>query len=150
MNLPRLADDALTRLVANCIFEVVTGGPRSDRALAVLDTAHPEIERRFSGQGETGLLAALGYHVGHCEPVEEERRHAILVYVFRSTLPGIHHDSHMTGWGEPSSATRLRHIEAMLRWFIDRHTGNPAMARACAQWKTDLDFVLNGGLKSYS
>lgn len=78
MDLSRLANESLTRLVANCIFEVATRGPREARARTTLTAAYPEIERRVTGRDETGLLAVLGYHVNHREPLPEERRRAVL------------------------------------------------------------------------
>ncbi len=146
MDLSYLTDESLSRLAANCIFEVMTGGPRATLAEARLEAAYPEIERRFAGHDEAGLLAALGYHVGHREPMPEERRHAILSYIFRSSLPTIRRDGDIERWGEPLTSQRRGRIEAMLRWFIDRHAGDPIMSRACAEWHTDLQFVLGEAL----
>ncbi len=110
MDLSRLTDDALSRLVANSISEVMAGT----------------------------RLAALGYHVGHREPMPEPRRHAILQYVFRSPMPRIRRGLYMERWGEPLSARRRHQVAEMLRWFLGRHAGNPAMSRACAEWRADL------------
>jgi hypothetical protein len=146
VDLSHFTDEALSRLLANCIFEVMTGGPRAAAAESRLEAAYPEIEKRLSGHDETGLLAALGYHVGHREPMPEERRRAVLGYIFRSPLPNIRRNSYIERWGEPSTDQRCGRIAAMLRWFIDRHVGDPAMSRACAEWRTDLRFVLDGDL----
>ena len=97
--------------MANCIYEVVTGGKRAAGAKPRLEAAYPEIEQRLAGQDETGLLAALSYHTGHRDPVPGNRRHAILRWVFCAPLPGIRRKGYMERWGEPLSEQRHRQIE---------------------------------------
>ena len=130
MGLSRLADDALSRLVANCIFEAMGAGPRRGTALARLHAAYPEIERRSAGCDDAGLLGLLGYRVGHREGMPEERRRAVLAFVHRFPLPRVRSDPYMERWGEPGTERRRRRIESILGWFVDRHRGEPLMGRA--------------------
>lgn len=141
MDLSGLADDALSRLVADCVFEAMGGGPRRAAALAKLHRAYPEIERRSAGLDDKGLLALMGYRVGHRDGVAEERRRAVLAFVHRYPLPRVRADAYMERWGEPGTERRRRRIESILRWSVDRHRGDPLLGRACAEWAADLEFV---------
>ena len=106
MDLSRLADDALARLVANCVFEAAGHGPRRALALAKLHRAYPEIERRSAGLDDKGLLALLGYRVGHRGGMAEERRRAVLAFVHRYPLPHVRGDAYMERLGEPGTDRR--------------------------------------------
>jgi hypothetical protein len=139
--LDALPDDALSRLVANCVFEAVRHGPRRAPALAKLHRAYPEIERRSARLDDKGLLALLGYRVGHREGMAEERRRAVLTFVHQYPLPRVRDARYMARWGEPGSECRRKQIEGVLEWFLRQHRGEPLLARACAEWAADLEFV---------
>ena len=83
----------------------------------------------------------MGYHVGHRQGMAEERRRAVLAFVHQYPLPHVRGDPYMEGWGEPGMERRRRRIENILRWFTNRHRGDPLMGRACAEWVADLEFV---------
>ena len=140
LDFPRLADDALSRFVANCVHEAVGHGPRRALALAKLHHAYPEIERRSAGLDDKGLLALMGYRVGHREGIAEERRRVVLAFVHRYPLPRVRDGRYMAGWGEPGSERRRKRIEGVLEWFLRQHRGERLLSRACAEWAADLEF----------
>lgn len=139
--LDALADDALSRFVANCIHEAVAHGPKRGLALAKLHRAYPEIERRSAGLDDKGLLALMGYRVGHREGMAEERRRAVLAFVHQYPLPSVRDGRYTARWGEPGSECRRERIMRILEWFLRRHRGEPLLGRACAEWAADLEFV---------
>lgn len=141
MDFSRLANDALARPVANCVFEAAGNGPRRALALAKLHHAYPEIERRSAGLDDNGLLRLMGYRVGHREGMAEERRRAVLAFVHQYPLPRVRDARYMARWGEPGSEGRRKRIEEVLDWFLRHHRGEPLLSRACAEWAADLEFA---------
>jgi hypothetical protein len=142
MDLARCIDQEVFRLAANCICEIMKAGPRRALAQQRLDAVNLEIAQRCRGRTDIGVLVALGYHVGFHDPVERDRRRAILRYVFGARLPRVSDDDYMARWGEPLSEVRRHRIAGTLRWFIERHSWNPDMSRACTEWTADQEFVM--------
>lgn len=65
-------------------------------------------ERMPEGSGdlpEKGMLATLGYHVGHSGEKRPTRR-AILDYLMTEQLPMVDNPVYVAEWGEPSSKRR--------------------------------------------
>lgn len=141
MDLSKHEDEAVFRLAANCIVEIETGGPRQDVARVRLVATYKDIERRLWGRDGTGMLHALGYHVGRTDPVPFDRRKAILGFAFSQPLPQIRSAVYMDSWGEPGSSRRKARLLKQLTSFYDNNVWRPEMNRACIEWKADIDFV---------
>ena len=102
-----------------------------------------EAQRTPGGSGdlpEKGMLATLGYHVGHSGEKRSIRR-AILDYLMTEQLPMVDNPVYVAEWGAPSSKQRLdkfcRTIEALIR----QNKNRPGMGLAVSDWQEDLVWV---------
>lgn len=132
----------LGRLIANAILSLAADANRKASAERLIAGAFVELERRAAAdRAQRGMLAAVGYHVGLTEPVDERRRRAILVYLLTCPLPKIREPAYMDSFGKPGSEQRRHRVSELLRWFVERHSHDPRLARARAEWAMDLQFV---------
>jgi hypothetical protein len=90
---------------------------------------------------ERGLLAALGYHVGHNQGQSSEVRRLILKYVLEGELPMIHSAEYMKEWGEPNSSTRFQKLARFLGNMVEGNQAKPNSQLAVKQWREDLDWL---------
>ena len=102
-----------------------------------------EAQRTPEGSGdlpEKGMLATLGYHVGHSGEKRPVRR-AILDYLMTEQLPMVDNPVYVAEWGGPLSKQRLdkfcRTIEALIR----QNKNRPGMGLAVSDWQEDLVWV---------
>lgn len=147
MDYEQLDDTGLARLVANCIFEMTRGGRFASTALVTVNNVYPEISRRYSGKGDKGLLAALGYRVGHAQGLDVGRRQAILAFVYNYPLPLIRNSEYMIEWGEPKTSRRLSKIVSVIQFFIQESGDEPTHSRARAEWLADLEYLQGADFK---
>ena len=90
---------------------------------------------------EHGLLAELGYAVGH-RGLLQSRRRCLLCEVFEHTLPRVAPEKYIKQWGAPSSALRLRKLAATIAAFArnaKRRRDPPT--EAIREWESDLEFL---------
>ena len=102
-------------------------------------------EQPLSAAGEipeTGMLATLGYHVGHGGERTATRR-AILDYLMTEQLPMVDSPVYVAEWGEPLSKKRLdkfcRTVDALIRQ--KKHM--KGMEMAISQWEEDRSWMIS-------
>ncbi len=106
---------------------------RRDRGDATLNYDRPE----------QGVLAALGYHVGHSQGQSSGTRRLILKHVLEGGLPMIHSATYMNEWGEPNSLKRFEKLVQFLGNMIEGNQMRPNSKLAVRQWREDLEWVQN-------
>lgn len=79
---------------------------------------------------EVGMLAALGYRVGHAEGRPPQFRREILKYVLSGELPMVHSASYTEEWGEPGSSTRYSKLIRFLQNNVENNEAKPGMKLA--------------------
>ena len=102
-------------------------------------------ERMPEGSGdlpEKGMLATLGYHVGHSGEKRPVRR-AILDYLMTEQLPMVDNPVYVAEWGDPSSKRRLDKFSRTIEAFIRQNKNRVGMELALAHWQEDLSWAQN-------
>ncbi|HLB79212.1 MAG TPA: hypothetical protein VJJ77_01800 [Dongiaceae bacterium] len=90
-----------------------------------------------------GMLAALGYHVGHAKGVPTPLRQRILKFVMEGQLPMVGSPAYTDEWGEPMSRKRLDKVISTLNLLADPGAQSQRnMERAMIEWSEDLDWVI--------
>lgn len=89
---------------------------------------------------EKGMLATLGYHVGHSGEKRQMRR-AILEYLMTEQLPLVDNPVYTAEWGEPLSRKRLEKFCRTLEALISQKKHWKGMGLAIADWEEDLEWV---------
>lgn len=89
-----------------------------------------------------GLLSALTYRVG-ISGLPEDIRRRILDYVFADTLPPVHSQAYMLGWGEPGTPARLQKLAECIAAFTRnaKRQGRRSFAEAIRHWEGDLLYL---------
>jgi len=90
---------------------------------------------------ERGLLAALGYHVGHSQGQPSEIRRLILKYVLEGELPMIHSAEYMKEWSGPNSSARFQKLAQFLENMIEGSHAKPNSQLAVKQWREDIEWL---------
>ena len=90
---------------------------------------------------EVGMLAALGYHVGHIQGQPSRIRRQILKYILEGELPMVHSANYTDEWGEPNSSTRYWKLVRFLQNNIESNQTKLDMKLAVKQWSEDLLWV---------
>lgn len=90
-----------------------------------------------------GVLAFMGYHVGHISTLTEGQRRRILDYVFLGPLPMVNGPDHMRSWGRPRTSTRLREIARSLARFARNAKQQPIgdWGKAISEWENDIAYL---------
>jgi hypothetical protein len=90
---------------------------------------------------ETGMLAALGYHVGQMQGQLARTRREILKFVLGGELPMVHSASYTDEWGEPNSPKRYWKLVRFLQNNIENNRTNPTKKLAVRHWSEDFEWV---------
>jgi hypothetical protein len=141
--------DDLLQLFLNAVGLIVKQ-KQVEAAKRMITTIHNEWERRRKlgdafidfERPEMGMLAALGYRVGHTEGRPPQVRREILKYVLEGELPMVHSASYTAEWGEPGSSKRCRKLVRFLQNNIENnHQAKPGMKLAVKEWSEDLAWL---------
>jgi hypothetical protein len=91
---------------------------------------------------EKGMLATLGYHVGHSGEKGPTRRR-ILDYLMTEQLPMVDNPVYVAEWGDPFSKRRLDKFCRTIKAFIRQNKNRSGMQLAVAHWQEDLSWALD-------
>lgn len=91
----------------------------------------------------SGMLDALGYHVGKVRGVDEPQRRRTLCFLFEEHLPLVFDTTYTTAWGAPKSSTRLRKLAETIAALVRNAKRNPGRdySTAIEEWEQDLAFL---------
>ena len=141
----------------NCIRNVVARRNIDAAESLIADIQKEWQRRRVCGdvirdddRPEQGLLAALGYHVGHSDGRPAEFRRLVLKLVLEGELPMIHSADYMAEWGEPNSSKRFEKLVRVLQNLVDGSRSKPRSKLAVRQWSEDLEWIQNSYLSDGS
>jgi hypothetical protein len=148
--LPKMTDEDIFKLFQNAI-RLSLKGPNKD-ADRVIQAIEQEWQRRreLARKGEyqttrpvSGMLAALGYHVGHRNGSPAPLRHKVLERLFYGQLPLVLSPTYTDEWGEPASEKRFSKLVRTISAFLDDPGKNaqPNMEKAVAEWAEDLAWI---------
>lgn len=99
---------------------------------------------KFAGNEQSGILARLGYKVGH-NGMSISNRRDILDFAFNNELPPTTSPEYMEEWGTRLSAKRLKKLANCLSTFAanaKNHSGGDYSV-AIKHWRDDLKYLRN-------
>lgn len=138
-------DNKLRGLFLNA-FKFILKNERIEEAEAIIEAIQTTWAARVKAYDfnqykadtpDTGMLKALGYHVGE-RGEAEALRHKILDYIMTGTLPPAGSPPYYAEWGEPLTRERYRKLHRVLASSA-AHFEN--MEKAHREWEDDLVYL---------
>ena len=152
--IPTMSDEERLALFHNAIRHIHEN-KRIDEAQAVLNALQDlwaaQLKEFYDGKfkapsPKTGVLGALGYHVGETKGVNEEKRRTILDFIMSGVLPPVGTPAHYAEWGTPNSKQRYAKLHRVLQSFAtsSKHWQDPHetnLIKAGREWNDDLRYI---------
>jgi hypothetical protein len=141
-NLKETSYDDLFQMFVNAVG-LIAKEKQVEAAKAMIAAIQKEWERRRNvgdaftdfDRPEVGMLAALGYRVGHTEGKPPRVRRLTLQFMLEGELPMVHSANYTEEWGEAGSFKRYRKLVR----FLQNNIAN--MKQAVKDWSEDLAWV---------
>lgn len=147
-NIPQMDDNKLRGLFLNA-FKFILKGERVEEAEAIIAAIQTTWAARVKAYDfsqykadtpDTGMLKALGYHVGERGEPEALRR-KILDYIMTGTLPPAGSPPYYAEWGEPLTRQRYRKLHRVIRVLASSAAHFENMEKANREWEDDLVYL---------